>query len=121
MHKSEIHGPKYSHIFDALTAMSAEERINTPYFPDQESPRDTAARVTDWATTSLIQNHPGQTILCVTHSVVLESLLAVLRGHFYEGISMRRLAWFRVNITPQGVFAFEHIEGMEFKSELDLK
>merc|ERR1711974_139195 len=94
MHRDEVKGPLYVHIFERLNAMSHEERIGTAYFDGLETPVDMAARARAVAMDAIQVHGPGSSVLIITHSTIMEALLAVEHGHHFEGISMRNLAWF---------------------------
>lgn len=95
MCRDDIKGPKYAHIFDKLNALPHEERIVTPYFDGLETPREMALRARAVALEAAGTQEAGACILLVTHSTILEAVLAVEHGYHFEGISMRTLAWFQ--------------------------
>lgn len=66
------------------------------------------------------KQHAGRTLLMVTHSTVIESLLAARFGHYYDGIGMRRLAWLRCKVCD-GEISLEELDGFTFSKELDMK
>ena len=121
LHKTVIHGEKYKHIFDKLLQLPHQDRINASYFDGVETPQQTSDRVVAFLRDTVVPNHGGQVVMLVTHSQVIESILAVLRGDFFEGISMRRLAWIRCLADPDGNVVFEHLDGFKFSDQLSLK
>ena len=78
-------------------------------------------RVAAFLKETVLEKHVGRTLLLVTHSVVIESLLATLRGDYYEGISMRRLAWIKCQVQPGGGLVFEDLDGFTFSKGLSMK
>jgi len=119
MHKSDIHS-KYEHIFNRLKALPHEERINSAYFEGLETPADMSKRVSALMLQAAAA-HAGQNLLMVTHSTVIESLLATRWGYFYDGIGMRRLAWLRCHVRHNGTITLEELDGFKFSKEVDMK
>ena len=87
-----------------------------------ETPAETAARALALLRDEAFhRQHADQTVLCVTHSIIIESLLATLIGKHYDGISMRRLAWIRVQVPSDGgELKFEHLDGFTFANEVSM-
>jgi len=103
VHADAIHSGDNALIFDRLSALSHEERIRTAYFDGLECPLEMARRAVATVSTAAAR-WPGATILAVTHSTIMESLMAVVDGKRFEGIAMRRLAWIcmEVGLGPNG-------------------
>merc|ERR1712216_1034263 len=94
-HRDVIKGPKNAHIFERLNKLPHDERIRSAYQDGQETPMDMALRAKAVADEAVSKHPPGSLILLVTHSTILESMLAVEHGYHFEGIGMRTLASFR--------------------------
>jgi broad specificity phosphatase PhoE len=101
---------EHGDLIDALDRMPNDERVATPYFDGLETPIDVARRVRAFVD-ELRPLHDGQTVLLVTHSIVLQSLLAVWGGHRYENIGMRWLAWIELAVDADGAVEFRHLDG----------
>ena len=119
LHKEEIHGEKYLPIFDRLASLGHNERIKATYFDGLETPLDMSNRVV-----RVVQeaHTPGGCVLLVTHSTIIESVLAVLFGKRYDGISMRRLAWLQCSLgTPEGDLELVVSDGVTYSDRLSMK
>ena len=125
MQKDEIHGPKYADIFARLGGLAHQDRINASYFEGLETPAAMSARVE--ALLRRLAREAGNaekaTILCVTHSTILESVLATLFGKWFVGIDMRRLAWLECRLAVGGAGDIElvRMDGVECKNTISSK
>jgi broad specificity phosphatase PhoE len=116
MHKGDIFD-QYAHVFEKLQSLPAQERVQTSYFDGLETPADISRRVVDFIKGVVAPAHAGQSVLLVTHSVILESVLAVLDGKAFDGISMRRLAWIHATIDGDEL-TIKHLDGFTFEDGL---
>ena len=104
MIRDDIKGPngQYRQLFDDLALLPSEQRLDTAYFPDLETPRQIGTRAMESAAaaaTALLADGGG-TALLLTHSTVLESLLA---SHFrmrFDSVHTTNLAYVAVIATP---------------------
>eukprot|EP00931_Biecheleriopsis_adriatica_P011352 TRINITY_DN112439_c0_g1_i1.p1 TRINITY_DN112439_c0_g1~~TRINITY_DN112439_c0_g1_i1.p1 ORF type:complete len:249 (-),score=37.21 TRINITY_DN112439_c0_g1_i1:255-1001(-) len=119
-HRDEIKGPKFAHIFEKLNSMSHNERVHTAYFEGLETPADMALRARALAM-EVSRNHPEKTVLLVTHSTIMEAILAVEAEKHFEGISMRNLAWFEWLLSAEGAAKIGHVDGITFSDGIGLK
>uniref|UniRef100_A0A7S4Q974 Phosphoglycerate mutase n=1 Tax=Alexandrium monilatum TaxID=311494 RepID=A0A7S4Q974_9DINO len=87
-----------------------QERLRAAYFEGLEAPRDTSLRVEALAQELALQegSKKGGTVLFVTHSKVLEAVLAAVFGKFYEGI----------HTTTCAFFHWRYVEGAHALGEL---
>uniref|UniRef100_A0A7S1WI57 Phosphoglycerate mutase n=1 Tax=Alexandrium catenella TaxID=2925 RepID=A0A7S1WI57_ALECA len=87
---------EYAELFKQLASLEQEERLRAAYFDGLESPLDTSRRVEALAQELSAQDWArGATVLFVTHSKVLEAVLASVFGKFYEGIHTTTCAFFQ--------------------------
>eukprot|EP00930_Biecheleria_cincta_P059846 TRINITY_DN45567_c0_g1_i1.p1 TRINITY_DN45567_c0_g1~~TRINITY_DN45567_c0_g1_i1.p1 ORF type:complete len:262 (-),score=40.67 TRINITY_DN45567_c0_g1_i1:41-778(-) len=93
MTKSEIYS-QFSDLFDRLAKMDRDARLLAPYFDGLESPMATSLRAEEAATEASLKFSQGDAVLFVTHSKVLEAVLAKVFGKFYEGIHTTPCAFF---------------------------
>lgn len=118
LQRDVIRGPKYEHIFSRLMAMSQQERLQAAYFEGLETPQQMSDRalaaVRDLAEKARAADCAGEPLLAVTHSTIMEAVLAVLCGQRYEGIQMRRLAWFRLEVSTSGECQVVEKDGINF-------
>ena len=106
-------GPRYTALFARLVALPHAERLRTPYFEGLETPGDIAARVVE-AAAAAARGGGGGPVLLVTHSTVLEAVLAACFGKNFEGIKMRTLAWIRYRFGDDGTLQLLETDGVEF-------
>lgn len=92
-HVDEIFGPRFAALFRRLSALPHEARIRTAYFDGLETPLQISARALACATELAAQAPAGSTIACVTHSVILESLLAAAFAKDFEAVSSPALPY----------------------------
>lgn len=111
LHKEEIFGPTYAALFRRLSALPHEARVRSSYFDGLECPAQIAARALSAAAALASNSPPGATVACVTHSVVLESLLAATFSKDFEGVHSRTLAWLRCSYSPSAGFQLEESDG----------
>lgn len=109
---------EHGDLIDALDRMPNDERIATPYFDGLETPIEVAQRVRAFVD-ELHRVHTGQTVLLVTHSIVMQSLLAVWGDHRYESVGSRRLAWIELAVGDDGAVEFRHLDGFCERSVRD--
>jgi broad specificity phosphatase PhoE len=80
MTRDDIKGPvgQYRQLFDDLAKLASEQRLDTPYFPELETPRQIGARAMAAAAdaASALRAAGEHSALLLTHSTVLEALLA---------------------------------------------
>ncbi|KAL1510892.1 hypothetical protein AB1Y20_005724 [Prymnesium parvum] len=112
LHKSEIFGSRYAALFRRLASLPHEARIRTPYFDGLETPAQIAARALAAAADAAARAPAGGCVACVTHSVILESLLATAFSKDFEAVHTRTLAWIRCSYSPQLGFHLEEMDGI---------
>ena len=115
MKKSDIYGEQYEELWALLNSLPHEARIRTPYFPGLETPHEVGTRCAacmvdaalraaasdpDGATGKGEANPGRKNVLVVTHSTVIESLLATLFGADFDSIAMENLCWLRFRLVP---------------------
>jgi len=105
---------EHGDLIDQLDAADNDERLSMSYFDGLETPLDVAARVRRLVD-EIAERHAGEVVLLVTHSIVLQSVLAVWAGDRYENISMRPLAWLELTVDG-GVVTVKHREGFRSRS-----
>eukprot|EP00697_Spironema_sp_BW2_P001736 gnl/Spiro4/12341_TR6514_c0_g1_i1.p1 gnl/Spiro4/12341_TR6514_c0_g1~~gnl/Spiro4/12341_TR6514_c0_g1_i1.p1 ORF type:complete len:225 (+),score=51.31 gnl/Spiro4/12341_TR6514_c0_g1_i1:68-742(+) len=115
LHREVIHGPKYAHIFERLTAMAPEQRVHASYFDGLETPWQMSSRAMETFIDHAKQA-PGSTVLVVTHSTIIESLLAVVFSKAYDGIAMSTLAHFRMDIDSEGRADLVEVHNITFST-----
>lgn len=95
MHRSDIYA-EFADLFKELAKMGQSERLHKAYFEGLESPAETSARVEALAQDVLDAATAEEvtTVLFVTHSKVLEAVLAKVFGKFYEGVHTSPGAFF---------------------------
>lgn len=118
MIKSDIY-QKYGDLFSKLAALEREERLNATYFPGLESPRDTSSRAEAAAADAVeaARGDGGGAVLLVTHSKVIEALLAVVFGKFYDGVATKPCAFFHWRYRP-GAHSLGELRHIECHTEL---
>jgi broad specificity phosphatase PhoE len=151
MLKSDIHGPKYDQLWGRLRSLPHDERVRRGYFDDLESPLTVACRAAsaiidaalaherreisalpDSASGLHVPNKFAEVeisrhVLCVTHSTVMESVLAALFGAIYESIDMENLACMQISLrrtstTGAWRLAIDNMHGITFQlSDSSLK
>ncbi|CAK0905432.1 unnamed protein product [Prorocentrum cordatum] len=105
---------EHAELFARLAAMEQSARLREPYFEGLESPLDTSRRVEAVAARVYADALAaeglgrGQAVFLVSHSKVLEAVLAVVFGKFYEGIET----------TPCGFFHWRYCPGRHELGEL---
>eukprot|EP00933_Yihiella_yeosuensis_P049921 TRINITY_DN4751_c0_g1_i1.p1 TRINITY_DN4751_c0_g1~~TRINITY_DN4751_c0_g1_i1.p1 ORF type:complete len:234 (+),score=35.04 TRINITY_DN4751_c0_g1_i1:80-781(+) len=94
MVKKDIYST-YSELFERLAKMGQQERLLEPYFEGLETPLATCLRVEETAK-QVFSELPldQQAVLFVSHSKVLEAVLAKVFGKFYEGVHTTPCAFF---------------------------
>jgi len=107
---------EHGEMMDRLADAPEAERLDTAYFPGLETPNEVAARVRRFIEDDLVPRHAGQVVLLVTHSMVLQALLAVLKSIRYEDISMRRLAWLELSVSADGALTWGDSDGFRTRS-----
>ena len=113
MHRDDIYGAKYKHIFDHLRSLSREERIRATYFDDLETPKEISDRVVSCI---LDSSKSLNCTMFVSHSVILKSVLASVFAKRYEGCTMRTCAWMHMKLdTEKKMFSLVEVEGIEFE------
>jgi broad specificity phosphatase PhoE len=115
--KADIFGPKYGHVFARLKALPRDDRIHAAYFQGLETPAQISERVTRCLIDRLQLDDVVSSLLVVTHSTVMESLLAVLFAASFDGIHMRTLAWMRLAFRDDAVeprFELVEMDGIQF-------
>jgi hypothetical protein len=122
MYKSDIYGEKYADLWSYLGNLSHEQRIRTPYFEGLETPLDVGTRAGQCLLEALMNaeqsDETPRTILAVTHSTVLESLLASLFGADFDGIHTDNLCWIRFRVQ-QSRLVMDGSEGVSYKVSPD--
>ena len=125
--------PEFADIFEQLASLDHEARINASYFDGLESPATMSARVETLLRRLAAEAEAGAgagagagaapTILCVTHSTIIESVLASLYGKWFDGIDMRRLAWLECRLAAGGAGGIElvRMDGIECKNTISSK
>ncbi|CAJ1428626.1 unnamed protein product [Effrenium voratum] len=93
MTKHDIYS-QYAELFKRLAKMDPQERLHEAYFEGLETPHETAARATAAAKEVFASAEDGEAVLFVTHSKVLEAVLAQVFGKFYEGVHTSPGAFF---------------------------
>eukprot|EP00434_Breviolum_minutum_P035065 symbB.v1.2.031038.t1/scaffold3562.1/size54044/2 len=93
MVKSDIYS-QFADLFKELSQMSQEERLHRAYFEGLETPFETSQRAEGLAKDVFREAKDGETVLFVTHSKVLEAVLASVFGQFYEGVETSPGAFF---------------------------
>mmetsp|Transcript_28511 Transcript_28511/g.59213 ORF Transcript_28511/g.59213 Transcript_28511/m.59213 type:complete len:121 (-) Transcript_28511:54-416(-) len=105
---------EYAELFSRLAALGQEERLRSAYFEGLETPLDTSRRVEELARELSAQGLPKDgTVLFVTHSKVLEAVLATVFGKFYEGIHTATCAFFHWKYA-QGFHDLGELHKIEF-------
>jgi broad specificity phosphatase PhoE len=110
--KGEIFGPKYEHIFARLKSLPQEDRMHASYFDGLETPAQISGRVTRCLIERLRMDETVSSLLVVTHSTVMESVLAVLFSVNFDGIHMRTLAWMRLVFRDDEFFELVEMDGI---------
>lgn len=100
MTKTEIY-TQFADLFESLEKLDHEKRLLEPYFEGLESPLNTSARAEAVAKDAL-ESHRGQVVLFVSHSKVLEAVLAKVFGKFYEGVETQPCAFFQWTCSDDG-------------------
>lgn len=131
MTRDEVKGEhsQYLHIFERLAGLPHQERLDTAYFEELETPRQLATRAMESiqeVAKEVLLVAAGQAAagggraacgLVVTHSTVLEAVLATYFGKNYDSVHTKTLAMvvLRCRGTEGGVVAFEieHMQGVE--------
>ena len=90
MYKHDIH----ELIDERLNALTREERTNTGHFPGLTSPNMTAMHAEE-ALENMGKQHPGQTVIAISHSGIVESILASRTDAIYESIKMTNMAFLK--------------------------
>jgi broad specificity phosphatase PhoE len=134
--KEAIYGPKYAGLWAHLGGLPHESRLRTPYFDGLETPLQVGTRagcaLVDLALACPQGPHGGTahggTALAVTHSTVIESLLASLFGADFDAIDSKNLGWLRFEVRPVRAPSGEPLgwrlvltgsEGIAFRSSPD--
>ncbi|CAE7949302.1 HERC1, partial [Symbiodinium sp. KB8] len=84
MVKHDIYS-QYADMFKRLAKMSQKDRLDEAYFEGLETPAQTSSRAEEAAADVFRDLPDGATVLFVTHSKVLEAVLAKVFDRFYEG------------------------------------
>lgn len=113
LHKDEIFGPRFAPLFRRLASLPHEARLRTSYFEGLESPLQISSRALEAARALAVQVPRGGTVACITHSVILESLLAAAFSKDFEAVHTNTLAWLRCTFTHSGGFKLEATDGIE--------
>ncbi|CAE7243135.1 gpmB [Symbiodinium natans] len=93
MVKSDIYS-QYADLFKRMAELSQVERLDEAYFEGLETPAQTSSRA-EAAAADVFRDLPdGATVLFVTHSKVLEAVLAKVFNKFYEGVETTPGAFF---------------------------
>ena len=105
--KDEVYGPGYAALWARLGSLGHEVRVRTPYFAGLEAPLGVGARAAEALVDAALGAGPAPgggpaTVLAVTHSTVIESLLAGLFGADFESVGTKNLAWVRLRLGRSG-------------------
>jgi len=98
--KEAIYGEKYSRLWSHLSGLTHENRLRTPYFDGLETPLDVGSRAGAALVDLALECPAGGTALAVTHSTVIESLLASLFGADFDSVESANLSWLRFEVKP---------------------
>eukprot|EP00928_Gymnodinium_smaydae_P048697 TRINITY_DN32597_c0_g1_i1.p1 TRINITY_DN32597_c0_g1~~TRINITY_DN32597_c0_g1_i1.p1 ORF type:complete len:276 (+),score=63.99 TRINITY_DN32597_c0_g1_i1:101-928(+) len=111
---------QHAALFKRLEQMGQEERMREPYFEGLESPLDTSTRAEAAVRRAAekLNGDPDATVLLVTHSKVLEALLAKVFGKFYEGIVTKPGAFFHWKYSEQGEHELGELHQISFEDHL---
>ena len=107
MVKGDIYS-NHAELFKELAEMSQSDRLHKAYFEGLETPAETSERAEDLAREVFEGSKDGDTVLFVTHSKVLEAVLAKVFGKFYEG----------VHTSPGAFFVWNYEDGSHELGEL---
>mmetsp|Transcript_1228 Transcript_1228/g.2631 ORF Transcript_1228/g.2631 Transcript_1228/m.2631 type:complete len:613 (+) Transcript_1228:185-2023(+) len=105
--KSVIYGPRYQALWDRLSGLGHEQRLRTPYFEGLETPFEVGHRaaqgIVDVAlrTASNMGGSKAVTVLAVTHSTVIESILAALFGADFDSVDSSNLGFIKLKLVQQ--------------------
>ena len=121
LHRDEIFGPRFASLFARLAALPHESRIRTAYFDDLETPLQISTRALAAASELAAQVPQGGTVACVTHSVILESLLAAAFCKDFEAVYTNTLAWLRCTYEPSTGFVLEETSGARMDRREDAR
>mmetsp|Transcript_53454 Transcript_53454/g.117056 ORF Transcript_53454/g.117056 Transcript_53454/m.117056 type:complete len:270 (+) Transcript_53454:49-858(+) len=124
MVKKDIYS-QYAHVFDGLVKLPQEERLATAYFPELEAPNDTSLRceavalravkeVAEAAASDPSADPTKNTLLLVSHSKVLEAVLARVFGKFSEGIETEPCAFFHWRFALDGRHELGDVHDISF-------
>eukprot|EP00435_Cladocopium_sp_Y103_P059956 s329_g21.t1 len=119
MHRSDIYA-EFADLFKELAKMSQSERLHKAYFEGLESPAETSVRVEALAQ-DVLNNATTEeevtTVLFVTHSKVLEAVLAKVFGKFYEGVHTSPGAFFVWTLSDENELGDLHKECAQLLKE----
>eukprot|EP00929_Paragymnodinium_shiwhaense_P007043 TRINITY_DN111003_c0_g1_i1.p1 TRINITY_DN111003_c0_g1~~TRINITY_DN111003_c0_g1_i1.p1 ORF type:complete len:230 (-),score=42.21 TRINITY_DN111003_c0_g1_i1:231-920(-) len=111
MHRDEIYG-QHAELFKKLGELPQEERLHKSYFDGLETPFETCRRVQE--VLARIQSESKvSSVLFVSHSKVLEAVLACVFGKYYEGIHTSPCAFFEWDAQP-GSHRLGKLHSIEF-------
>lgn len=117
MHRDAIYGA-HAELFARLARLGHDERLRTPYFQGLEAPQDTSRRVEALARELSAGAPTGEgAVLFVTHSKVLEAVLATVFGKFYDGIKTKTCAFFHWKHC-EGAHELGDLHEIECRNEL---
>merc|ERR1711862_716381 len=85
---------KYDDVFKRLSSLPQKERLNAAYFEGLETPMQTYQRVDDVVRRIAAEEEDPGVVLFVSHSKVLEAVLACVFGKYYEGVHTSPCAFF---------------------------
>lgn len=97
-------------LLKKIKSIAPLEKLENSYFDDLETPIDVSKRMMEFIFSHVLEKPAGQTVLLVTHSMVLNSLLAVHHGKDFERILTRRLCWIKLGVHEDFTFVFRHTE-----------
>lgn len=117
MEKKDIYGPNYSELWAHLDSLSHEKRIRTPYFQGLETPLDVGTRAIQCLRDALHERDIS-TSLAMTHSTVIESILAVGFGAVFDSIETENLCWIRFREVDSRL-VIDASEGVRFQLSPD--
>lgn len=119
MTKDRIYGD-HSDLFTRLSKLPQQERLRTAYFEGLETPLETSQRAEMAASRAAevaFKDHPG-VVLLVTHSKVLEAVLAAVFGKYYEGVATKPCAFFHWKYSTDGKHELGEMHDIKFHDAL---
>lgn len=119
MTKEEIY-TEYAALFERLATLAQTDRVREAYFEGLESPLDTSHRaeaVANRVHEEMASSKSCDSVLFVTHSKVLEAVLACVFGKFYEGVETKPCAFFKWS-HAKGADLLGETHRIEFHSKI---